>query len=123
MADVGNVETMLAGLSDADERRLFNAVFKYILKAGLRFGRATDGDAAENFGGGFFAATTPAIANEEFTVAHTFGRTPYLLIPVLPLDTVNAKIVRLHTSRAADSHRIYLKSPDTDAAVFFYLEG
>jgi hypothetical protein len=44
-------------------------------------------------------------------------------MPVLPLDTVNAKIVRLQVSRAADANRIYLKSPDTDAAVYFYLEG
>ena len=123
MADYGNVETMLAGFPDRDVRKIFNAVFKYILKAGLRFGRAIAGDASENFGGGFFSAVTPAVANTEFTVPHSFGRKPYLLIPVLPLDTVNAKIVRLQVSRAADASRIYLKSPDTDAAVYFYLEG
>lgn len=123
MADFGNVDVMLASLPDSDQRKLFSAVFKYILKSGLRFGRAIAGDATENFGGGFFKATTPAVANEEFTVVHSFGRKPYLLIPVLPLDTVNAKIVRLQVSKAADATRIYLKSPDTDAAVYFYLEG
>lgn len=123
MADFGNVDVMLAGLSDIDQRKLLSAIFKYVLKSGLRFGRSIDGDPSENFGGGFFSTTTPSVANEEFTVPHSFGRKPYLLIPVLPLDQVNAKIVRLQVSRAADANRIYLKSPDTDAAVFFFVEG
>lgn len=122
MADFGNVETMLSGLADQDLRKILNAVFKYIMRD-QRFGRSVDGDPAQNFGGGFFSATTPSVANTEFTVPHSFARKPYLLIPVLPLDDVNAKIVRLQVSRAADANRIYLKSPDADAAVFFYLEG
>lgn len=122
MADYANIETMLAGLSDVDQRKILNAVFKYLLKD-IRLGRAVDGDPAQNFAGGFFLATTPSVANEEFTIPHTFGRKPYLCIPVLPLDAVNAKIVRLQVSRAADAQRIYLKSPETDAEIYLYLEG
>lgn len=121
MADFGNVETMLAGLPD-DQRRIFKAVFQYILKD-IRLGRAIDGDPSKNFGGGFFSATTPSVAEEEFAVEHTFGRTPYLLIPVLPLDEVGATIVPLQVSRAADNAKVYLKSTFTDQPVFFYLEG
>ena len=121
MADYANVEAELSGL-DEQGRRVLKSIFRYILRD-IRFGRAEDGDASKNFGGGFFIATTPAIANEEFTVTHTFGRTPYLLIPVLPLDTAGAKLVRLEVARAADANRIYLKSPDTDAPIRFYLEG
>ncbi len=121
MADLGNVEIMLAGLPDAVRRILFG-VFKYTLKD-LRFGRAVSGDPAQNFGGGFFTGTTDAVANTEFTIVHTFGRTPYLCVQVLPLNTVNAAAVRLQVSRAADAHRLYLKSPDTSATFFLYVEG
>ena len=121
MADTGIVKTYLSAL-DQTQQRVFKTVFDYIL-ADIRFGRGTDGDPSQNLGGGFFSGTTPHSANEEFTIAHTFGRTPYLLIPVLPLDQVNATIPRLTVSRAADANRIYLKSADTDAPFFVYLEG
>lgn len=130
MADLGNVESMLTGLSDESSQRILKAVFKYVLKT-LRFGRATTSTssganilaAAQNFGGGFFSATTPSIANTEFVLAHRFGRPPYLLLPCLPLDQLNAAIVRLTVSRAADASNVYLKSPDTSQPVFVYLEG
>lgn len=122
MADFGNVETMLAGLQDANDRRIFKQVFQYLLKD-VRLGRAVDGDPSKNFGGGFFTATTPAVANTEFRIAHTFGRPPYLLIPVVPLHVVNATLSRLTVTRAADSAYVYLSSPDTSVAVYVYLEG
>jgi hypothetical protein len=121
MADSSTVTTYLNGL-DEPEKRILTSVFDYVLKD-IRFGRGTDQEASKNFGGGFFKAKTPSVANTEFTVAHTFGRTPYLVIPVLPLDQVNAKIVRLEVTKAADTNRIYLRSPDTDATVFLYIEG
>lgn len=121
MADSGNIETMLASL-DPDTRRVFKEIFDYLLK-NLRLGRAVNGDASENFGAGFFKGTTASTANDEFSIAHTFGRAPYLLIPVLPLDTVNARMVDLKVSRAADSSRVYLKSSVASAPIFVYLEG
>jgi hypothetical protein len=122
MADFGNVETMLAGVLDTNLRKILKAIHEYELKD-LRFGRASDGDPSKNFGGGFFRLTTPAVANTEFSILHTFGRKPYLLIPVLPLDQIGAKIVRLEVTRAADASRVHLRSPETSAAVFVYLEG
>lgn len=122
MADFGNVETMLAGVADAELRRVFKSIFQYVLKD-VRLGRAVADESSKNFGGGFFTATTPSVANTEFSIVHSFGRTPYLLIPVLPLDAVGAKLVRLSVSKAADTAKIYLKSPDTDSDVFVYLEG
>lgn len=122
MADFGFTQNMLAAVGDSKLRKILESVFRYVLKD-IRFGRGVDGEPAVNMGGGFFDATTPSVANTEFSISHTFGRTPYLLIPVLPLNQVNAKIVRLQVSRAADASRVYLKSPDTDAAVFVYLEG
>lgn len=122
MADFGNVETMLAGVSDQPLRRVLKSVFQYVLKD-VRFGRAEDGDPSKNFGAGFYTATTPAVAGTEFSIAHGFGRTPYLLIPVLPLDTVNATIVPLTVSRAADEGRVYLTSTEASAPITVYLEG
>lgn len=122
MADFGNVNTYLNGISDDALKRILASVFEYVLRD-MRFGRATAGEASKNFGGGFFQTKTPSVANTEFSVVHTFGRKPYLVIPVLPLDAIGAKIVRLEVSRAADANRVYLKSPDTDASVVLYIEG
>lgn len=122
MTDTAHVETLLYGLSDKDMRRLFVEIFRYVLKD-ARFGRAIAEEASKNMGGGFFFATTPTVANTEFSIPHNFGKKPYLLIPVMPLDSTTASIVRLQVARPADAIRVYLKSPDTDAPVFVYLEG
>ena len=122
MADSGVVDVYLAGLTDTNTRRILNTIFKYILKD-IRFGRSESGEASTNLGGGFFTATTPSVANTEFTVPHSFGRAPYLLVPVVPLDAVNSQIVPLKITRAADASRIYLSSSSTSAVVFFFLEG
>jgi hypothetical protein len=121
VADFGNTETMLAGL-DKPIQRVLKKVFEYILKD-MRFGRAEDGDASKNFGGGFFQSETPSVADTEFSIAHTLGRKPYLVIPVLPLDAVGARIIRLRVTKPADASRIYLSSPDTTAPFFVYVEG
>ena len=122
MADQGYVESLLASMPDNDLRKMFGAVFRYVLKD-VRFGRAESGEASKNFGGGFFTATTPATPNEEFSVAHSFGRPPYLLIPVLPLDQVGATIIPLRVERAADSAKVYLSSSESDQPIYIYLEG
>ncbi len=122
MADYGNVNTSLNGLEDLP-KRILTKVFEYILQD-IRFGRAEAGEPSKNFGGGFFAVTTPSAANTEFTVPHTFGRPPYLCMQVAPLDQVGAKIgVEIEVTRAADASRLYFKSPVADALVFFYIEG
>lgn len=131
MASFGNIDAMLTGVDDVGLQRVLKGVFRYLL-TNLRLGRATGstGQSAastaipsENLSGGFFTATTPGTANQEFTVPHNFGRAPYLLIPVIPLDQLGAAIVRLTVSRAADASNVYLKSPDTSQPVYMYLEG
>lgn len=105
-------------------RPIFKRIFTALLKD-LRFGHPT-GDVPDpllNFGGGFFHATTDATANTEFSIPHGFGRVPYLLYPVLPLDVVNAQIVPLKVTRAADDKRIYLSSSAESAAVTVAVEG
>lgn len=131
MASPGNVEAILSSVQDVNLQRSLKNLFRYILR-NMAFGRATgnSGQSAvsvnapsENLSGGFFSATTPAVANQEFAVPHNVGRAPYLLIPVAPLDQVGAAIVRLTVSRAADASNVYLKSPDTAQPVYFYIEG
>ena len=122
MADFGAVETILSGLTGNQDKYIHQQVWKRVLPD-LRFGRATAGTPAKNFGGGYFAATTPAVADTEFVVPHSFGRPPYLLIPVLPLDQLNARIVPLKNTRLPDALNMYLSSSVTSATVFFYLEG
>lgn len=121
MATPSYVDTLLGGLP-IDQRRVWKSVWDYVL-GNLRFGHAEDGTPSENFPAGFYTATTPAIANTEFSIKHGFGKAPYLLIPVLPLDVVNATIVPLTTSRAADNARVYLKSSASSAPITVFLEG
>lgn len=105
-------------------RPAFLRIFRAVLKD-LRFGHPTGNvaDPCENFGAGFFTATTPASANAQFAISHGFGRTPYLLVPCLPLDTIGAQIVPLTVERAADDKRIYLSSSATNAPLTVYVEG
>jgi hypothetical protein len=122
MADDGHIRTMLNGVTDKNLQQILVKVFEYLLKE-IRFGRAIDGDASKNFGGGFFEGRTHEDADTEFSIEHSFGRKPYLAIQVLPLDEVNAEAVPLRITRAADSQRIYLSSSAEDVPFFLYLEG
>lgn len=113
MARAGYIEQLLAGLP-SDHKRVLKLAFEYVLD-NLRHGRPDDGSRAENGQAYFFEGTTPGVANTEFSIAHGLGSAPYLLIPVLPLDVVNARIVPLKVTRAADSERIYLSSSEINA--------
>lgn len=123
MASLASVEREVNGLP-ANLRAIFLRIFRPVLKE-IRLGHPTgdNPDPAENFGGGFYHTVTAVTPGDEFTIAHGFGRTPYLLIPVLPLDVVNAELVPLSVSRAADDRRIYLKSTVGSAPISVYVEG
>lgn len=121
MANLPYVETLLGGL-ERPVRRALVAAFEHVL-GNLRIGRPTNQARAENLQLYFLTATTPAVANTEFTVAHGLAVAPYLLIQVLPLQTLGAKMVRLEVSRVADTTRLYLKSPDTSAPITVAVEG
>lgn len=76
-----------------------------------------------NVGGHWYETTTHATPGTEFTIAHGFGRTPYLLFPVLPLDIDGAQLVPLTVSRVADEKRIYLTSSVGSANIIVGVEG
>lgn len=123
---------MLSSLSNEGDKVALKSIFRYFL-TNILFGRATGSTQsaastsvkATNLGGGYIRGTTPVSVNTEFAIPHNLGQghTPYLLIPVLPLDQVNAGIVRLVVSRAADASNVYLTSPDANQPFFAYVEG
>ncbi len=121
MATPGFIEALFGGV-EASLKRALKLAFGYVLDGNLRFGHAEHQTRAGNFGMFYMNSTTSDVADAEFSVTHGMGRTPYLLMPVMALDSTGAKIVRLKVSRAADSQRVYLSSPETNAPISFLLE-
>lgn len=123
MADFGSVAQEISGLP-SEWRPIFLRIFQSVLRD-LRIGHPTGGDPdpLKNFGGGFYHATTPSVPGTEFSIAHGFGRTPYLIVPCLPLDVLGAQIVPVTVSRVADDRRIYLTSTVADAPISLIVEG
>lgn len=120
MATPGYIESLVGNL-EAPLRAALVRVFDYVLR-NLRLGPVANSTRSENLAAYYYTTTTPATANEEFSVAHGLGRVPYVLIPVLSLDSINQAIVPLTVSRAADASRFYLKSSSTSAAIAILVE-
>lgn len=121
MADLGFIEREVASLP-RELRPIFQRIFTAILKD-LRLGHPADATPSTNFGAAFYEGTTPATPGDTFTIRHQFGRAPYLLLPVLPLDTEGAQIVPMTVQRAADASRVYLTSSAASAPFMVLLEG
>lgn len=121
MANAAFVESQMGGL-DRNFRRVFRSIFDYVL-SNLRFGRTVPGERAENFQLYTVEGTTPSVADTEFSIPHHLGTPPYLAIQVLDLQGVGSRMVRLKVTRVADTQRVYLSSPDTDAPVTLLIEG
>lgn len=68
-------------------------------------------------------ATTPSVANTEFSIVHGIGTVPYNLIPCLPLDGVGGMLVDLTVTRAADIARVYLSSSVVNAPITVFVEA
>lgn len=123
MADLGFIESEIKALP-VELRPTFLRIFRGFLKD-IRFGHPT-GSAADpmvNMAGGFFHGTTPATPGTEFTIAHGFGRVPYLAVPILRLDSVGSSIVSLTVARAADDKRLYLTSTEASVPISLAVEG
>ncbi len=123
MADLGYLESEIKSLPEAIRPtmlRLFRAFVKDI-RFGHPNGETTDPEL--NMAGAFLHATTPTVPGTEFSMPHKFGRTPYLALPVLRLDTVGVSLVSLTVSRAADDKRIYLTSTVGSAPICLAVEG
>ncbi len=123
MADTGLIDADIGSLP-AEIRPALKRIFRYVL-SDLRFGHPSGetAQALKNFAGAFLTTTTPSTPGDEFSIAHGLGRTPYLLIPVLPLDAEGAQTVPLTVTRVADDKRIYLSSTVADAVVTLVVEG
>lgn len=123
MADLGFVLEQIKGFP-ADMQPGLIRIFREVL-SNQRFGHPSgeQPDPSTNFGAGFFEGTTPATPNTEFSIPHGFGRVPYLLLPVLPLDVVNGRMVDLKVTKAADNKRVYLSSSVASAAITVFIEG
>ena len=113
MASKGYVESLINRL-DATTRVSLKAAFEHVLDT-LQIGGIEHQEKAINFRMIRLDSTTAATANEEFSILHGLGTTPLHLLPLVPVSSSGAQLVRLKTSRAADASRIYLQSPDTGA--------
>ena len=120
MADIGYIETELGGEEPSRKKGLVNS-FRYLL-GNLLIGAPEHGKRAKNFQWYRFDVTTSSVANTEFSLAHGLGRTPTAILPMIPLNSVGARMVNLEVTRAADASRIYLKSPSTSAAITVLVE-
>lgn len=120
MADKGYTQSLLSSLP-TDQRTVLVRVFDYVL-GNLRFGVRDNQDRAENFQLYRFDAVTSSVANTEFSISHGMAQAPYLLMPILPLDSSGGQIVRLKVTRAADSQRVYLSSADTGVSISVMVE-
>ena len=118
MASKGYVDSLLNTLP-TDLKRVLKPAFEHVMDTW----RLGDDQKATNAAWYRYESTTAAIAYDEFSIVHGLNVAPTKLIPVLDLNTVNAQIVPLYTSRAADASRIYLRSGSTGAVFSFYLEA
>ncbi len=123
MADLGYIETEIKSLP-ANLQPAMLRIFRAFLKD-IRLGHP-NGDATDpmlNMGGAFLHATTPATPGDEFSIAHGFGRVPYLALGALRLDAVGSSLVSLTVARAADNKYIYLTSTEASTPVTVAVEG
>lgn len=121
MARAALIDTITGGL-DPDLRRVLKQIFEYVL-GNLRLGQPINQERAENLQAYFYDVVTPATPGTEFSIQHNLGIAPYLLLPVLPLQSVNAQIVPLRVTKLADANRIYLSSTVASASVTVLVEG
>ena len=120
MAVPGLVESLLGGVAP-DLKRALVEVFRYVLPTG-RFGPVEHQTKLESFQAYYANSTTSSTANDEFSIVHGLGRTPYLAQQVLSLESSGGQFVRLTVSRPADSQRVYLRSPEVSAPIAVILE-
>lgn len=123
--DLGLIESEIAGLSQEKDKPIWKRIFREVAKT-ISVGPVdvdTGKRASINLRGHLYSGiTTPAVANTEFSVAHSFASTPYLVIAVLPNET-DAQMVPLKWTRAFDAKRIYLSSSVVNAKIHLYVEG
>lgn len=122
MATSSYAKSLLGGLA-AEIKAAVGRALEYVFDGNLRFGPVEHQTRTENFAGIYLNVTTSSTADAEFSVAHGLPATPKVMWPVLDPYVVGSRAVRLEVSRAADSRRIYLRSPEASAAITLYVES
>ena len=113
MATRGYVLSLLGGLEATTKLALTN-IFEYVLP-NTKFGPVSHQAKSESFQAYTLLSTTPSTGNEEFSIVHGLGRTPYLALPVMSLESSAGQWIPLTVSRPADGQRIYFRSASTSA--------
>lgn len=121
MANPDYIIAQLGGL-DPGTKKTLGDVFRYVL-GNLRIGRPANQTRTENTQLYYLTGTTASVANTEFSIPHGLGSAPYVLLPVLDLQAVNARVVPLTVTRAADAVRVYLSSSETNAPITVAVEA
>ena len=118
----GYVESLLGGV-EAGLKRVLSEAFRYALMDN-RFGPVDHQVKAESFSGYTLLSTTAATGNEEFSVIHGMGRTPFRIMQVAGVSESSGDRlgVTLTVSRPADSHRLYFRSASTSVPFALYVE-
>lgn len=121
MAVPGYTEALLGGLP-SDVKRVLTELMRYVLPNG-RFGPIDHQTKSESFQA-YYVNSTSGGSTSEFSIVHGMGRTPYLALPVMPLDVVGARTIPLTVTRAADGQRVYVKTEAgfTSAPFTLFLE-
>jgi hypothetical protein len=122
MADKGYVNGLLSAIPDATTKRVVQKAFEYVLD-NMRLGAPEHQRRATNLQSYWLEASTPAAANEEFSIVHGLNAVPAWAWPMLELDKPGAKLVPLEVTRAADNKRIYLRSSSTSAPIVVLVEA
>jgi hypothetical protein len=112
----GYIQTLLNTIP-AEYRTQLVTAFDYVQDNGS-LGPIEAGKRAGTMQIYWFAGTTAATAGDEFSIRHGLGQVPSYVIPGAPLDAVNASMVPLTVSRAADAQRAYFTSSSTGAAIY-----
>lgn len=121
MANLGDLESLSRAFPEDSKAPMLALVRAFATS--LRFGVAGSAAvSAENFGGALVPIVTSSVSNNEVAVAHSLGRIPRLMIPLLPLGTVNATLPILTVTKAADAKFFYVKSATVSASCWAYVE-
>lgn len=116
MADVGYLRRVAKSVPDEATRKALLA-YAESLAVELDFGAPDHQQKARNFQMYFVEGTTSTTVDQEFSIVHGLKRNPVLVFQALNPQTVNTQAVRLKVTRAADSNRLYLSSPDAGAPI------
>ena len=120
MSSKGYVESLINRLDD-QIRVAIRYAFQHVMDNG-QIGGIEHQEKAVNFRWYRLDGTTSSVANQEFSIAHGLGVTPYHVLPFIPLNSTGSEMVALRVTRKADASRLYLSSPDTSAAISILVE-